>query len=367
MKIRKNIFTLICGCISVMSFGQCQYILTMYDTSGDGWNGNSMTIQTSGYPATTGLTVAFGSGQSYLLTITPGDTLNFNWQGGGSKQNECYYTVAEASPYNLLYTSPTGDQMSINTPEFEVFCCNAVNNLSFSYNNSGSQFSFVASQNGASSYYRWDFGDGNFGSGATVSHTYTSSGTFDVSLESLNNCGDTLNITIPIIFCLDSILANWTATLISSGPLGMKIEFNANVSLGASSYKWFFGDGDSGVGKVVTHIYDTPGLFYNVTLITSNNCAGSASITKSLTTIGTIEKEISPLKIWPTTLMPGQKIYLTNNNSAEPRNKIKIFDSNGRLMNGHNISDGIEIPYHWPIGSYILSIDHHIYKFILTQ
>jgi PKD repeat protein len=147
----------------------------------------------------------------------------------------------------------------------------------------------------------------------------------------------------------------------------MKIEFNANVSLGASSYKWFFGDGDSGVGKVVTHIYDTPGLFYNVTLITSNNCADSASITKSLTTIGTIEKEILPLKIWPTTLMPGQKIYFTNNNSAEPRNRIKIFDSNGRLMNGHNISDGIEIPYHWPIGSYILSINHHIYKFILTQ
>ncbi|MDO7652457.1 MAG: PKD domain-containing protein, partial [Schleiferiaceae bacterium] len=162
-------------------------------------------------------------------------------------------------------------------------------------------------------------------------------------------------------------LANWTAEIISTGPLGMAVEFNGNVSLGASYYKWYFGDGDSGVGKVITHTYNPPGLFYNVTLIASNDCNGSDIITKSLTTIGTFEEGISQNKIWPTILKPGGKLYLTNRNALSTNKKIKIIDSLGRLMKDYQISDGIEIPEHWPRGTYFLRFDNETFKFLLMN
>ena len=148
----------------------------------------------------------------------------------------------------------------------------------------------------------------------------------------------------------------------------MIIDFDAEISLGATYYKWYFGDGDSGVGKVVTHTYNPPGLFYNVTLAVSNDCSGADAITKSLTTIGTNEEELNSNKIWPTVLSRGQKLYFTTNrNPSRIRNKIKIIDSLGRIMKDYKMSDGIDIPSYWPSGSYFIKIDNKTFKFFLTK
>ena len=147
----------------------------------------------------------------------------------------------------------------------------------------------------------------------------------------------------------------------------MIIDFNAEVSLGATYYKWYFGDGDSGVGKIVTHTYNPPGLFYNVTLAVSNDCNGADAITKSLTTIGTNEEELLSNRVWPTILSRGQKLYFTTMNPSRSRNNVKIIDSLGRIMKGYKMSDGIEIPIHWPSGSYFVKIDNKTFKFFLTK
>ena len=55
--------------------------------------------------------------------------------------------------------------------------------VSFTSIQSGSLFTFTAS--GSNSFdYSWDFGDGNTGTGALVSHTYTADGTYNVCLTS---------------------------------------------------------------------------------------------------------------------------------------------------------------------------------------
>lgn len=57
-----------------------------------------------------------------------------------------------------------------------------------------------------------------------------------------------------------------------------------NLSTGAVSYQWFFGDGGSSTSSspVVTHTYILPGT-YTVTLIATNNCNCSDTITSTIT------------------------------------------------------------------------------------
>ena len=289
--------------------------------------------------------------------------------GSTGSGTPAFNTYSSPGTYNVTLSVqlPCG---TITDTTQTINICSSLGNPVFIFQESGFTYNFQVSSGGiGSSGFLWEFGDGNFGSGATVSHTYSSPGIYDVILKSYNNCGDTNSFTSIIDICdpNDSILANWTAKIISTGPQGMAVEFNGNVSLGASYYKWYFGDGDSGVGKVITHTYNPPGLFYNVTLIASNDCNGSDIITKSLTTIGTFEQGISDNKIWPTILKPGEKLYLTKRNTLSTNKKIKIIDSLGRLMKDYQISDGIEIPEHWPRGMYFLRFDNETFKFILMN
>lgn len=57
---------------------------------------------------------------------------------------------------------------------------------------------FTAMANGADTY-TWDFGDGNIGTGATVSHQYTNEGIYTVTcIASNESCSDTSSITIEV-------------------------------------------------------------------------------------------------------------------------------------------------------------------------
>jgi hypothetical protein len=70
----------------LQSSAQCQYTLTLLDSYGDGWNGNSMYVQTSGY-SQSNLTLNSGSSISYQINIGTGDTVSFGWLGGGLWQD----------------------------------------------------------------------------------------------------------------------------------------------------------------------------------------------------------------------------------------------------------------------------------------
>jgi PKD repeat protein len=101
--------------------GQCQYTLTLLDSYGDGWNGNSMTVFKTPSTTTT-YTLQSGSSISYQISVGLGDTAIFNWQGGGQFQSECSYTIQEVATGTTIYTSPSGNIMTSSTPEFTKSC-----------------------------------------------------------------------------------------------------------------------------------------------------------------------------------------------------------------------------------------------------
>jgi PKD repeat protein len=101
-----------------------------------------------------------------------------------------------------------------------------------------------AASTGTITGYAWTFGDSGAASGVAPSHTYASTGTFEVVLTVTGPGGtdaDTTTATISVPALADA-----------GGPyadtLGASIAFDGSGSSGATSYAWDFGDSSSGTG-----------------------------------------------------------------------------------------------------------------------
>lgn len=121
----------------------------------------------------------------------------------------------------------------------------------------------------------WYFGDGTSGIGANTSHTYSTPGTYTVTLVvNYNNCTDTATNTVTI---LQGPNTQFTASSTSGCVAPFTTTFT-NTSTGATSFIWDFGDGSPMVSTSSTasqtHTYQSFGT-YNATLIatSANGCS----------------------------------------------------------------------------------------------
>jgi len=136
---------------------------------------------------------------------------------------------------------------------------------------------------GSIASYGWDFGDGSSGNGATVSHIYADTGTYEVTLIVTDDAGDSATATTEVTIGA----GNQPPTADANGPytgiVGEEIEFDGSASSDADgsivSYDWNFGDGEVGTGEKATHIYTEKGT-YNVTLtVTDDGNAMDSAVT----------------------------------------------------------------------------------------
>ena len=118
--IKYFLLTLFLG-LSFSASSQCSYTLTLLDSYGDGWNGNSMYYKVSGSTATT-VTMNSGSTVSFQISATTGDSTFFGWNGGGIYQSECTYKVVDNATGTTLYTSSTGNLLSTTAPQYNTVC-----------------------------------------------------------------------------------------------------------------------------------------------------------------------------------------------------------------------------------------------------
>lgn len=94
--------------------------------------------------------------------------------------------------------------------------------------------------------YLWDFGDGNISTEASPTHTYVTSGNFDVSLvttTAVAGCADTLSFSELMSIYLTP-QADFTTRPSVATMLDPRIRFN-NTSIDATAYEWSFGDGNT--------------------------------------------------------------------------------------------------------------------------
>lgn len=122
----------------------------------------------------------------------------------------------------------------------------------------------------------WEFGDGQTSTDFEPIHTYNSTGTYNVRLiatdTSTCNKTDTSAYFTITVFPKPTVAFNWTP----NPPQENTITFFNNLSVGATSYLWDFGDGESSTLTNPSHQYNATGT-YQATLYAYNiaNCVDS--------------------------------------------------------------------------------------------
>ncbi|MEA3495402.1 MAG: PKD domain-containing protein, partial [Bacteroidota bacterium] len=224
------------------------------------------------------------SGNSFSFINSSAVASNYNWSfgdGDSSTQISPNHTYVNPGMFNVkvFVTNSIGCADSL----IKTVTVYPQPTAGFSVNDNiqclgGNSFSFTNSSLGASTY-NWIFGDGNFSTQTNPTYVYTNSGTFNVKMFAINSdgCSDssTKNITLyPQPNKVEFLLLNKSIQCIS----GNNFVFQ-NKSVGAISFLWLFGDGDSSSNFLTNHSFNNTGD-YQIKLygFTKHNCIDSNSI-----------------------------------------------------------------------------------------
>lgn len=133
--------------------------------------------------------------------------------------------------------------------------------------------------------YMWNFGDGSSAEGLTATHTFNRAGVFTVGLTATNGNGKGRSLKECTVTVKDPCVAAQITAMRASNmspDTETEIHFTASTAGSeATSYRWDFGDGNTGTGAMAMHTYEHAGT-YTVTLEVTN-CAGTVSRTMTIT------------------------------------------------------------------------------------
>ena len=176
--------------------------------------------------------------------------------------------------------------------------------------------------------WEWDFGDGTTSNNRDPVHSYTSLGTFQVTLTVKSTTGEdsiTKNITI--------VNAPPAATF-SYTPLNPvendTITFDASSSSDSDgsivSYEWDFGDGAMATGVSATHSYSSPGK-YKVTLTVRDNDGEQKSIYKYITVseAGSNTPPVPSFTYTPSNPAPNEDVTFDASASYDEDGTIQLY------------------------------------------
>lgn len=129
----------------------------------------------------------------------------------------------------------------------------------------------------SSNQFEWYFGDGTSSILHDPDHTYTSSGSYTVTLIAKNTtfgCSDTL--VLPNFMNVDTPIANFFVNSNFSPCPPFPVQFYNTTNRQDLQWLWYFGDGDTSTERAPLHVYFFPGD-YDVALVAwdSSGCRDS--------------------------------------------------------------------------------------------
>ena len=130
--------------------------------------------------------------------------------------------------------------------------------------------SFTDTSDASPVEWYWDFGDGMNSTEQSPTHTYTSAGTYNVTLTASNDLGsDTIIRTYFVrVGTVSHLIANFTAMPLS-GKVPLTVQFNDTSENTQTEWSWDFGDMTNSTKQDPIHTYIVAGN-YTVTLNATN-------------------------------------------------------------------------------------------------
>lgn len=197
---------------------------------------------------------------------------------------------------------------------------------------------------GSISNYAWDFGDGNTGAGARLTHTYTDPGAYEVVLTVTDDDGATSETTQ--IVSVDPAESDppqaptLTASFIASpeeGTAPLLVEFDGRLSSDPDgqivAYRWNFGNTALATGPTFGYTYEEPGT-YVATLEVQDNDGNRSTATKEIRVLppGNAENTlpVAEFSFLPTGGPAPLEVFFNAERSEDP--------------------DGTIVSYHWEFG-----------------
>lgn len=234
--------------------------------------------QSGAYANFTSTSTGTNSATSYTWDYGDGNVVT-----GGSTATHIYangvYTVTlyAANPVTVTCTDIAVQTITVSTT------CSLSPSFTYSYNPTGN-VSFTSTSTGttSSTIVSWDFGDGTYGTGQTVSNSYSFNGNYTVTMM----LSDTVSG-----FCYDSIsqvinvtnlpcTANSNFSLWKDSSMAYTWDAYCPYQPNVVGATWSWGDGTSTTALYPSHTYSAAG-WYNICLTVSVACgaAGTSSTT----------------------------------------------------------------------------------------
>ncbi|GAB4277735.1 MAG: hypothetical protein Kow0068_00960 [Marinilabiliales bacterium] len=234
-----------------------------------------------------------GCGQLTPVTFystSSGNIVSYYWDfGNGMISTDQVATIGYTSPgtytVTLIVTDDGGLSDTLIMQDFIIVYANP--HANFTYQPTGGcapvTIDFYDNStpgDGNITDWFWIFGDGNVGAGDTVSHTYVSTGTYNVTLEitDINGCTDDIQITSAVeVSEPPDIDISANPASYCSAPVDVQFTNNTTGN-GTITYEWDFGDGGSSTDVNPIHTYQNTGV-YDVTVIAvdGSGCSDTAT------------------------------------------------------------------------------------------
>lgn len=315
------------------------------------------------------------------LSSGPGPITSYAWtfgDGGTSGVPNPTHSYTTSGWYAVCLTISGYD--SVNASTFTCTYCDSVYAqvggstscmANFNYTaSSGSTFHFTNTSVvlGSITNYMWTFGDGGTSNVANPTHTYSTTGNYNVCLTIVTVYN---GVTSTCTHCDSSIFAQ-----VSSQPCNVNAAFsNSNVGLTATftnsstcstcssmSYNWNFGDASTSTNANPTHTYAAGGT-YNVCLIVTGIDSGSVCMdtichTLTVGTSGIANLENNQLVVYPNPASTQFTLELPSTDLYE----LVLSDATGRVIRRETVQS-----YNKRTMIDVTTLSSGVYRMTLTQ
>ena len=193
----------------------------------------------------------------------------------------------------------------------------------YAYQTSGNPPQIYASYPEADIYWGWEYYPG------TSTNFFARLPHGKIYFDAGGKCSDSL-VPVSVEYYKDTAQADFTFTI---GADGRTVTFDATNSVG-NIYSWDFGDGTTGFGDTITHVYADSVDVYAICLeVEDTVCLTTDYYCDALvTTVGLDESSLaSNVKLYPNPSMGNFNVSFTT--AVESDYKIEIIDITGRTVN----------------------------------